>query len=388
MPRKCSDGGWWRGVELQWHWWQYLKFQNSRPVAQRVFEAYVKGCHNKYRLDDYEIQWFRSQGVSKSFILSFHIPYKLKDWVVNGGHIAINTLESLIPEHIFKTEMSHMVQYRLLKPLLEIKSHMWELHDCTSILDRLGLQSIAVVDYEGHKMPVQVIAAKSLEEREEWQALQSAILERFSAPTQETSVPRPGTPAMNNLTHFEMPDPLGMCSPTPTPMLPGSQKKPYKQMPKGKGRISVMPQPGPSWKAPNLIAHPMSEQRPISNTSSLWDGHSIEDELVEKIASHLQSVELDLPISTCAVGPAMTGGPQTSMTAPSTLTLTSSYEAIVEQRSDNEELSEIEMDVIISMGQSKHFSETAYHNMLINHFGCAPTYAALLTHMVMANRRS
>ena len=40
-----------------------------------------------------------------------------------------------------------------------------------SILDCLGLQSIAVIDYEGHKMPLQVIIPKSLEEKDGWPAL-------------------------------------------------------------------------------------------------------------------------------------------------------------------------------------------------------------------------
>ena len=54
-----------------------LKFQNSRPVAQHVFEAYVKGCLDKYGLNYYEILWFKKQEVSDNFVLSFHIPYKL-----------------------------------------------------------------------------------------------------------------------------------------------------------------------------------------------------------------------------------------------------------------------------------------------------------------------
>ena len=65
--------------------------------------------------------------LNKFDVLTFN-----KDWVVNGGHIALNTLESFIPEHIFKTEMSRMVQKRLLRPLIEIKSQMWELRDCVS----------------------------------------------------------------------------------------------------------------------------------------------------------------------------------------------------------------------------------------------------------------
>ncbi len=67
-------------------------------------------------------------------------------------------------------------------------------------------------------------------------------------------------------------------------------------------------------------------------------------------------------------------GTQTSMTLPTTSMLTSSYEVIAEQCPVNNELSEIEIDIIVSLGQSEHFCEASYHGMLVNHFGCTPAY--------------
>ncbi len=39
----------------------------------------------------------------------------------------------------------------------------------------------------------------------------------------------------------------------------------------------------------------------------------------------------------------------------------------------------MEMDLIISLGQSQQFNESSYCSMLINHFGCMSPYATLLT---------
>ena len=83
-----------------------------------------------------------------------------------------------------------------------------------------------------------------------------------------------------------------------------------------------------------------------------------------------------------------TEGTGSSKGAPTTYVLMSSYEAIVEPCSDSDELLEMEMDLIISLGQSQQFNESSYHSMLINCFGCSSPYATLLTHMAKATRNT
>ena len=128
-------------------------------------------------------------------------------------------------------------------------------------------------------MPLQVIAPKGLEEKDGWPALQNAILEIFSAP-QETDAHtsktfNPASPSKPSTSH---------------PMSPSSQINLLNQTPKGKGKLSIMPQPGPSWKMPNPVT-PKNEQCTISNNSSLWGDYSIGEDMLEEISNQLSKLE-------------------------------------------------------------------------------------------------
>ena len=262
-------------------------------------------------------------------------------------------------------------------------------------------------------MPLQVIVPKSLEEKDGWPALRSAILESFSAPAQETGA---SSLEMENPTHlesFNLATPSKQCPPPP-PAPPSPKNKPPNQTP------SITPQPGSS-SVPNRATYP-KHQHSIPNTLSLWGS---DNDSAEEITSHHNKTELDLPVSSARASVASSQwtqvehdqprvppkrlalteenlsfinqhtasaveieGTQTSMTLPTTSMLTSSYEVVAEQRPVNNELSEIEIDIIVSLGQSEHFREASYHGMLVNRFGCTPGYATLLTRMAMANRRA
>src|SRR5260370_434383 len=77
---------------------------------------------------------------------------------------------------------------------------------------------------------------------------------------------------------------------TSHPMSPTLQINLPNQTPKGKGKLSIMPQPGPSWKMPNPVT-PKNEQCTISNNSSLWGNYSIGEDMLEEISNQLSKLE-------------------------------------------------------------------------------------------------
>src|SRR5260370_37055374 len=104
---------------------------------------------------------------------------------------------------------------------------------------------------------------------------------------------------------FNLASPLKLFLPTPHPMSLSSQTKLPSQTPKGKGKLSVMPQPGPSWKMPNCVIH-LKNEHSVSNNLSLWYGFSIGEDMLEEISSQLSKLESNPIHSMSSTGASIT----------------------------------------------------------------------------------
>ncbi|KAF8343921.1 uncharacterized protein EI90DRAFT_3010776 [Cantharellus anzutake] len=133
----------------------------SRDTAEDIFKAYVQASCGVYQWDDKEMEVVGGN-------MNGNLP-KGEEWDVA-------TIQKIVPWEVFTKEMACMVKEHLLAPLLETLKLTFRK---TSILDHLGYYNFALIDYEGHKAPIEIITPKSIEANEGWSQLRMELLDAF-----------------------------------------------------------------------------------------------------------------------------------------------------------------------------------------------------------------
>ncbi|KAF8315760.1 uncharacterized protein EI90DRAFT_3135036 [Cantharellus anzutake] len=162
-----------------------LMYVKSRDTAEDIFKTYVQASRGVYQWDDKEMEVFGGN-VSEPFILDFYIAWKTNGNLPKGEEWDVATIEKFVPWEVFTKEMARMVKEHLLAPLLETSKLTFRK---TSILDHLGYYNFALIDYEGHKAPIEIIAPKSIEANEGWSQLRMELLDAFLKMPQSISMP-------------------------------------------------------------------------------------------------------------------------------------------------------------------------------------------------------
>ncbi|KAF8317285.1 uncharacterized protein EI90DRAFT_3133909 [Cantharellus anzutake] len=417
-----------------------LNYAKSRGTAKDMFQNYVRASRAVYRLDDKEIGIF-NQKISEAYILEFYVAWKMNDTLPRFGEHVPQKIEQIIPREIFTKEMARMVMESLLAPLLEVRTQMWSIRALTSVLDRLGHHSFALIDYEGRKAPINIILPKTIEAEEGWSQLRLELLGAFlkipqsvSAPVIQMMVPHAtqggdGTAAIQ---HVAPSTPSVVLAPTrPRTACPTT---PYSPISKGK----AMGDRGPtsrsnlSFKMPDpsmITATPMPPSptatlRSSSVSSNIWERLANESADPEAIGAHLAEVSLASNVEVPKrFGHSPSYAPAATATAPVVSALTQENVQSLEQSSSqlgmtnltattpskdprhappistshagelyghhdkDRELTEMDISVIVLLAQSVKFNEVEYRNTLIKRFDRSPSEAYLLAKVAAANRR-
>ncbi|KAF8327384.1 uncharacterized protein EI90DRAFT_3127049 [Cantharellus anzutake] len=162
-----------------------LMYVKSRDTAEDIFKVYVQASHGVYQWDDEEMEVFGGN-VSEPFILDFYIAWKTNGNLPKGEEWDVATIEKIVPQEVFTKEMAHMVKEHLLAPLLETSKLTFRK---TSILDHLGYYNFVLIDYEGHKAPIEIITPKSIKANKGWSQLRMELLDAFLKMPQSISMP-------------------------------------------------------------------------------------------------------------------------------------------------------------------------------------------------------
>ncbi|KAF8314888.1 uncharacterized protein EI90DRAFT_3135610 [Cantharellus anzutake] len=220
--------------------------QHMHPIAQRVFDSFVWTSRVRYRLMTEEMNWFH-QSVSDRFVKDFSVPYQVCNWKPDWGRIDLKTIKEHISTHIFTMEMSYMVQRRLAVPLTGLRERLDEVHPFTDVLDRLGQPSIMLINYGGQTLPIMLLASKSIEDNEGWEALHSEILDKI--PKANKGAATPVTPV-----------PAALSS---TPTAERRQPQPCQGEPPPTPQNTALRAPSPpQWRLPDPLTHGLGTTGP------------------------------------------------------------------------------------------------------------------------------